>query len=711
MIARRTVLVAGLSVCLLGVARAGDLNPPVGPIEATMVTLDQVEPRVCINDLPGSPDAMHVITQPGSYFLAGPVLADPGKSAIVVQIMPGVEGHTIVDLNGFPLTGQGGGGGCGMRVTGGPKHEASIGLVRNIKGRTVISGFAEDGVQVVGGGHVEVSGLHVRDCDGNGVSISSTAEATIDVSVRDCLGNGVAAQAVGKLVWSPRSNLAFAPAGQCSTGRVTNVGGHGLVATQCGDVTVSGMEFSQCAQDGLHFVDTLDIALSSVSVLDGGANGVSVTNGRRLSACCIGSSGEDGVEVRVARVFGHGMVVVGGSDQVAIAASVVDVGLDGVRVEDASRCDISASVVGAGGNGITALRIPDMSCGVAIKTKGTGADKNRVASTGGNGLHFVDCGEVEVHGMTASSCQGDGLHVSGASSVSISDWRDNDCDDDGIEITAGAGSPPVVHVRDSFSNRAGGNGATIVCKMGRVELARFTGATGHGIDIEGDNVELSECSSNGNGQRGVSARGRKSLCTWYCVTNDNGWDGTFLAPALGSVQEKAKQVKCSAHRNGFSLPGGGSGFAFDGVSSVEMLECDASGNAGSGIRVADLDRDGRLDLVTCSSNGLYGIHVPGPTSGLPGGRFHVTRAACDANGADGLYLEGTTGGEVRECAFSNNAGLGLHVLGSSHVVRSNTCTSNGAGPIFVLAPGNVVGPLVDELTVAGNCNPAANYVH
>lgn len=54
------------------VSYAGSLNPPADPAP-TMKTLDEVEPRIAINDenTPGDPNSTYIISEPGSYYLTG----------------------------------------------------------------------------------------------------------------------------------------------------------------------------------------------------------------------------------------------------------------------------------------------------------------------------------------------------------------------------------------------------------------------------------------------------------------------------------------------------------------------------------------------------------------------------------------------------------------------------------------------------------------
>ncbi|MCH9035557.1 MAG: hypothetical protein IID42_13820, partial [Planctomycetes bacterium] len=82
-------------------ALAGDINPPPGPIGPTMKTLVEVEPRVAVQSLPGSATALHVISEPGSYYLTGNITGVAGKHGIEVA-----SDIISIDLNGFSLIGS-----------------------------------------------------------------------------------------------------------------------------------------------------------------------------------------------------------------------------------------------------------------------------------------------------------------------------------------------------------------------------------------------------------------------------------------------------------------------------------------------------------------------------------------------------------------------------------------------------------------------------
>lgn len=90
--------------CLVsaGLAVAGDLNPPAGPVTETLKTLVEVEPRVVMNqdNTPGDADSVFKITQSGSYYLEDNVIGADRKMGIEVA----ASGVTI-DLNGFEVFG------------------------------------------------------------------------------------------------------------------------------------------------------------------------------------------------------------------------------------------------------------------------------------------------------------------------------------------------------------------------------------------------------------------------------------------------------------------------------------------------------------------------------------------------------------------------------------------------------------------------------
>lgn len=102
---RRSAASAIMCVISTGVAFAGPITPPPGPVGSTHKTLTDVEPRIAVNavNTPGDASNSYRITEPGSYYLAGNLLGESGKNGIEIV----VSGVTL-DLNGFDVVGVAG---------------------------------------------------------------------------------------------------------------------------------------------------------------------------------------------------------------------------------------------------------------------------------------------------------------------------------------------------------------------------------------------------------------------------------------------------------------------------------------------------------------------------------------------------------------------------------------------------------------------------
>ncbi len=199
----------GFLATLCALAGAGPIDPPSGPVTGTMKTLNEVEPRIAINEVntPGDADSLFKITQPGSYYVTGNVTVPAGKNGIEVA----VSGVTI-DLRGFEFQGVDG-------AWNGVAADANrTGLaVRNGTFRN----FDGSGVNAWSADCATVVGVRVFDGGGKGIAVGSRS------MVADCISNG---NHTG-IVAGPFSTISA-----CTAGRNTQEGfdlGSGVAATEC----------------------------------------------------------------------------------------------------------------------------------------------------------------------------------------------------------------------------------------------------------------------------------------------------------------------------------------------------------------------------------------------------------------------------------------------------------------------------------------------
>jgi parallel beta-helix repeat protein len=94
---KRASLAVVWGLSLMGLLAAGNLNPSGPPTAGTMKPLDDIEPRTAVQSLPGSPSALHVITEPGSYYLTGNITSNM-THAIEIR-----ASDVTVDLMGYRI--------------------------------------------------------------------------------------------------------------------------------------------------------------------------------------------------------------------------------------------------------------------------------------------------------------------------------------------------------------------------------------------------------------------------------------------------------------------------------------------------------------------------------------------------------------------------------------------------------------------------------
>lgn len=181
-----TPICAAILIAGYWFARAGDVNPPPGPIGDTyptlgFKTLQQVEPRTPVDKLPGSPTAQFVIRQPGSYYLTGNVAGVNGKNGIEIS-----ADQVTLDLNGFALLGLPIARAAIVATDPTPAQPARRGIA--VVNGTVRS-WPQGGVDLQNAEQCRVEGVVALDCQ-FGVRTSSNSLIS-DCSAEFCSNTGI----------------------------------------------------------------------------------------------------------------------------------------------------------------------------------------------------------------------------------------------------------------------------------------------------------------------------------------------------------------------------------------------------------------------------------------------------------------------------------------------------------------------------------------
>lgn len=154
---------------------AGDLTPPSGPVQPTMKTLDQVEPRRPL----GQADVPITITEPGSYVLTE-------------TLVPLVNGQTAINIAASDVTLDF--RGYGMTTGNLVAFQRGVvvsGVRTNIEIRNgVLRGSLGDGIDTTGADGVRLLDLRISNCGGNAIE-AGTRSFVQGVVARNNFGAGV----------------------------------------------------------------------------------------------------------------------------------------------------------------------------------------------------------------------------------------------------------------------------------------------------------------------------------------------------------------------------------------------------------------------------------------------------------------------------------------------------------------------------------------
>lgn len=133
-----------------------ELSPPPGPPGAVMKSLDKIEPRAPISELP------FTITESGSYYMTGNLTGIAGENGITIAA--GV-GNVTIDLMGFTLQGVEG-------SLNGIILADTLGQADNITIRNgIITDFGQGGISIRYGTGRLIEKMHISGNGGVGVRV------------------------------------------------------------------------------------------------------------------------------------------------------------------------------------------------------------------------------------------------------------------------------------------------------------------------------------------------------------------------------------------------------------------------------------------------------------------------------------------------------------------------------------------------------------
>jgi len=567
---------------MAGAVMAGDLNPPPGPVMPTMTRLDRLEPRRCLNDLPGSADAVHVISSPGQYYLSSDIVGQPGKHGI--HVLSG--GSVSIDLNGFSLHGvpgsfdainaDGAGQGDGTKISTAQDHNSS----RSNKTASVISNWDGSGFSCTNYESAEVSGLNIENCAGYGTFVAGTTRIVHrDVSVRSCALGGIRA---GKA--SPTAfGLVTRSFERCV---VDTCGGNGLqidVSFENDDVSVSSSSVSGCPGHGLCIFTVVGsgslglssgkVSLEGISSSGNGQDGIHIAYPPNIHVRCSSS------HLRCVSNGGSGMACVSSNPAIPYYGAMWTItdsefsnnGEHGLKSQNPLYVS-SSTCADNPLHGIN-LSVPD-----AFQMAAT----MEHCVTTRNGLAGV---HVSRGRYAPSFCQftdetGIGVEMLEGCLV-MSNCSVHRCGGDGIDITG------TINLHDSTFRRNGGYG--IRGTMGAMTLTNAV-------------CEYNGSSGGGGGGGGALFTDCTSVTLSSCVFGENTGNGVTCSSSIGPIRWMSPE--CISHRNS------GNGFDLSNCAGGQLIRCRTSGNGGRGIQCSSSFTGGVIEGCT-STGDQGGIHVLG----------------------------------------------------------------------------------------------------
>jgi parallel beta-helix repeat protein len=294
-----STLVATLAITSLApITFAGDVNPPPGPVDGTMKTLDEVRPSTPMNvdTTPGDANSTFRITAPGAYHLTTNLIGESGKSGIEIT-----SDDVTINLNGFLMEGV---EGSLDGITTDDTPQSLDEYDRIVISNGAIAGWDGRGVLLNGVNH-RVSFVSVQHCGNVGIFVGENAQVT-DCNVSDNGLTGIAAgfnSLVARCVSKDNAGAGIT----CGFGQFTEDGGSILDCNASGNISgISigrGGTITRCSVsfNGNAGITIGEGATLTESNVDRNGTGIVARSGSLIDGCSVYANLGDGIDAENAR--------------------------------------------------------------------------------------------------------------------------------------------------------------------------------------------------------------------------------------------------------------------------------------------------------------------------------------------------------------------------------------------------------------------------